>query len=168
MTTKVPVGQFPHYYALVDSEDYDLVSQFKWKIMDDPKKNTVYATHRLPDGSSIFMHKLITGFSQTDHANGIGLDNRRENLRETDTSTNKANGVKYKINKFGDKPSSPYKGVTWNKKASRWYAQIKFQGKQTYLGSFVSEIEAAKAYDKAAIELFGEFSRINFPNGELP
>lgn len=58
-------------------------------------------------------------------------------------------------------PSSQYKGVY--KKRSRWAARIAVNGETTWLGTFKTEEEAARAYDAAAKRLHGEFARLNFP-----
>lgn len=59
--------------------------------------------------------------------------------------------------------SSRYLGVTWGKNFSRWVARISFNGKLLALGCFLTEIDAAKAYDTRAILLFGSKTRTNFP-----
>lgn len=104
------------------------------------------------------MHRLIMEAKQqqkVDHINGDGLDNRKENLRFATTSENAMNKCSTK-NK-----SSSYKGVSWYKRYKKWQAQIKFKGKSIYIGIFDTEIEAAKAYDNKAKELFGEFAKLN-------
>jgi len=59
---------------------------------------------------------------------------------------------------------SKYKGVHWHKLHKKWAARITFERKQIHLGYFLSEIEAAKAYDRAAIKYHGEFAYLNFPD----
>lgn len=58
--------------------------------------------------------------------------------------------------------TSGFKGVTWNKRASKWQSSIEKNEKYIYLGLYVSLEDAAKAYDKAAKELFGDFAQLNF------
>ena len=94
-----------------------------------------------------------------DHINGVRADNRIENLRPASHRENSRNRKPYKS--F----SSRHKGVHWRKCDSRWISQIKYsKGKQKHLGSYTSEEEAARAYDKAARELFGEYAYLNFPD----
>ena len=62
----------------------------------------------------------------------------------------------------GNVPSSIYKGVSWNKFANKWSASIKLDYKKKHLGYFLSEEDAAKAYNEAAIENWGtEYSELN-------
>ena len=60
--------------------------------------------------------------------------------------------------------SSKYKGFHWNKRNKKWAAQITCDHKRHHLGYFVDEIDAAKAYDKAARKYHGEFAQPNFPH----
>lgn len=90
-----------------------------------------------------------------DHINGDPFDNRIENLREATASEN--GGNRRKIN---DSLTSKYKGVSLNK-TGKWRAQIVLNYRKLYLGLFDTQIEAAKAYNKAALELFGEFAKVN-------
>lgn len=109
------------------------------------------------------MHRLILGASkgqQGDHQNGNGLDNRRINLRLCTNSQNQMNRKK------SSRYSSKYKGVTWNSHARKWQAQIKRQGVMHYLGLFVDELEAARAYNKDAQEYFKDFALLNLEKAD--
>jgi hypothetical protein len=95
-----------------------------------------------------------------DHKNGNGLDNRKENLRMASTAENARN-----LNKKSSNNTSGYRGVSFSKrhKNKPWMGRIKFNGKLIHLGYFFTAEEAAKAFDKKAVELFGEFcGRLNF------
>jgi len=92
-----------------------------------------------------------------DHRNGDNLDNRRSNLRLATPTENSCNRRK----KTGG--SSRYKGVTFNRRSGKWFARIRIHGKCIFLGTFESEVEAARAYDAAAKKYHGEFACLNFP-----
>jgi len=110
---------------------------------------------------SILVHRLILGLSngdkkRADHINRNRLDNRRENLRLCDARGNAANRAGYP-------GSSKFKGVTFRRSCGKWEAAIRTRGKTRYLGVFIAEEDAARVYDTAALELFGEFAFLNFP-----
>jgi hypothetical protein len=101
------------------------------------------------------------GSAQVDHIFG---KQDQLNLRLATYSENQANSKKTK-SYAGKNCSSNFKGVYWSKQAQKWQAYINYQQKRTHLGLFVNEIDAAKAYNKAAIEYFGEFAKINEVEG---
>jgi hypothetical protein len=151
--------------ALVDDEDYERVmTAGPWYAQRAP--GTFYARHGERQGRRIvqvslhrFLLKAASG-QLIDHINQNGLDNRRTNLRLCSPSQNIANQT-HRAKKVAS--ASRFKGVTWNKRDHIWQAQIGFQNKHLYLGSFQSEEEAARAYDKAALGAWGEFSVLNLP-----
>ena len=156
--------------ALVDDEDYDLVMQFRWYVLEPIRHGHTggpYAIARTGHGRKnnpmVLMHKLLTGWPQTDHRNHDGLDNQRSNLRPATNLQNHAN--ERKPLSYGGKPtSSRYKGVSWAPRQRRWVARIRVgNGKRLNLGSFKSEIDAARAYDEAALAASGEYACLNFP-----
>ncbi len=105
------------------------------------------------------MHRLIVGAKagiSIDHINGNTLDNRKCNLR---IATPSQNSMNQRIKEH----SSHYKGVTWHRQHGKWYAQLKHNQHLNFLGLFLNEEDAARAYDAKAKELFGEFARLNFP-----
>lgn len=155
--------EYAPFYAIVDDEDYPVLSRFKWTIQDGDKDQTVYARTKMGI-NTILIHHLVMGTgAMIDHKNRIGLDNTKKNLRIATQSENQANAVKRR-SMNGKKTSSKYKGVCWHKQRNKWSVNIGKNGKQIYLGLFESEEEAAKAYDEKARELFGEFARLNFPD----
>jgi hypothetical protein len=142
------------YKAIVDDIDYTLVSKYTWFVRIRKSERTPYACAKVGD-RHILMHKLITGYSVTDHKNTNGLDNRRENLRVGTNSTNKMNARKQRGHY-----TSIYKGVSLRK--GRWRAVIYLNRRQYHIGTFDSEIEAAKAYNVAASNIFGRYALLNF------
>lgn len=145
-------------FAIVDDEDFDLVNRYKWRAYLNHGIWYAKRDVRLPGGGRIvkLLHMFLTGFAQTDHRNGDGLDNRRVNLREATRSQNNANQRK-------TRGSSRFKGTCWHKAKKRWLAGIKVFGRRQNLGYYTDEIDAALAYDAAARHLFGEFAALNFP-----
>jgi len=92
-----------------------------------------------------------------DHKSHNKLDNTRDSLlvctqQENCFNRSKRNGS-----------CSRFHGVTYSKSMRKWVARITFQGRRFHLGGFVKEVEAARAYDRAAVEFFGESARLNFP-----
>ena len=147
--------------ALVDKQDFDLVSSYRWYRHVGGK--TIYAGSASWDGkvhSRIYMHRLLVGEAnmQVDHIDHDGLNNRRSNLRICTSSQNGCNKRAEKPNK-----SSRFRGVRRDSSFPRWTAQISFDHQWQYLGSFATEEEAAMAYDRAAILLHGQFAVVNFP-----
>ena len=146
--------------ALVDDADYEWLSAFKWYALK-VKSGGFYAVRQEgPRGSSTtrYMHRAICPeFPEVDHFNQNKLDNQRHNLRAATRSQNKANTGRYSTNTSG------FKGVCWSKAAGKWQAQLRIKGRRGYLGCFSDCMEAARAYDSAAKENFGEFACLNFP-----
>lgn len=58
--------------------------------------------------------------------------------------------------------TSKYRGVCWHKPSSKWIARVKHNARCMYLGTFKDEVSAARAYDIAVKQLFGDFARLNF------
>lgn len=150
------------YVAIVDDEDYEELSKYKWAVCYG--RHTNYATRsKNVNNESNRMHRIITncqdGFC-VDHINHNGLDNRKENLRICTYSQNSMNTHKTKENKYG------YKGVCFiggkENRTKPYAAQLRYGKKRYYLGQFTTPEEAARAYDQKAKELFGEYACLNF------
>jgi hypothetical protein len=146
--------------ALVDDYDYEVLNNFKW--FAHKHRNTHYAGKQKSrtEGKqrSELMHCIIMDHKGIDHIDGNGLNNQRSNLRFATHQQNQMNRGKLKGT------SSKYKGVSLDKRSNKWNSYIKKDQKVIYLGLYYDEVEAAKAYDQKAIELFGEFARLNFNN----
>lgn len=150
---------------LIDEEDLPLVQGFGWYVWTNPNKPR-YAVAKI-GGKQIRMHRILmnpSGKEQfVDHVNGNGLDNRRENLRLCSRGQNARNARKRR-----DGLSSKFRGVCWHKAANGFAAQIQHNGRHSHLGVFKTQERAAAEYDLAAIEMHGEFARLNFPDGLPP
>lgn len=162
---KIPLTQGK--FALVDPQDYERLAKYKWHLSKSPTNLYAARWQRAGPGGrrkKIWMHREVIDIPEhlfCDHANGKGLDNRRANLRPATVSQNLCNRQKTK-----SKTCSKYKGLEFDEIQKKWKARIQYNGRKIYLGSFVSEIDAAKAYDEKAKVLFGQFARYNFPGSQ--
>ncbi len=146
--------------AIVDDEDYEYLSQWKWSLSSKGKgRKNLYAV-RANKKSIISMHRQIMKFPENffiDHINGDGLDNQKDNLRLCNNQENSSNQKKHSNNKNG------YKGVYTSNRSKKFMAKVFYKGVSFYLGTFATKEDAAIAYDKKALEIFGEFALLNFP-----
>lgn len=157
--------------AIVDDADYHWLNQYEWQAIRGAN-GCHYAKRGMAisrEGRLITlpMHRVIMGLDpfhkkQVDHINHNGLDNRRNNLR---LCTQTQNTQHQRINP--NRGSSKYRGVCLNGSAKKWMAYIQCKKISYYLGCFEKEQDAARAYDKKAYELFGEFAKFNFINEVL-
>ena len=139
--------------AFVDDIDYPRLMKYKWYL------SGYYAACRLPksifDNKIVSMHRFIMNVTDTivevDHINHNKLDNRKCNLRIATKSQNQANA------RIQSNNTSGFKGVYWHKKDKRWMVMCK--GK--YIGSFVDINMAALAYNKRALEIYGNYAFVN-------
>lgn len=155
------------YVATVDAEDYEELSKRRWHVTFGGGQKCPYAARMLiVDGRRrvMRMHEFLLdippGF-EVDHINGNSLDNRRGNLRVCTHRQNNCNRKGHRADQYG------YKGLHWYKRCQCWTAQITVDGQKIHLGYFHSKLDAAAAYDKAAIKYFGEFARINGVSGAV-
>lgn len=152
----VPLTQ--GYEAIIDAEDVPLVDGCNWFALVKP--NTVYAVRSKHFGGerrASKMHRVLLACApglEVDHADGNGLNNRRDNLRPATIPQNRRNA------KMRSDNSSGKKGVNWDAQARKWRARIMVDGKSRFLGVFRDLDDAAKAYAKASAELHGLFGRI--------
>jgi hypothetical protein len=152
--------------AIVDATDFEFVSQLKWHA-GHGRNGVMYADCKgisTLDGKRYvtLMHRFILGITDpkihVDHIDHDGLNNRRCNLRACTHAQNQANARKHSDG------SSQYRGVSLDKKTGRWTARAR----RIWLGCFAKEEDAARAYDVALVEQFGEFARTNFPRQAQP
>ena len=174
---EIPLGgkKFPGRVAVIDSEDAGLVMKASWTaVVTDRNRDrgeevrlVEYAATNNREGlfdgfpCRPLLHRVVMGITdrrvQIDHVNRNGLDCRKSNLRISTQQENVFNTRPHKDS------TSKYKGVFWYSSARKWRAVIVPSGKQMHLGTFSSEIDAAITYDNAAMEVFGEFAYLNFP-----
>jgi hypothetical protein len=149
-------------WTILDLQDYYRYAGFKWCIGGDEGKFYAIRGQMISPADSriVRLHRLIMNAPKgllVDHRNGDSLDNRRENLRLATNAQNQLNSRKRK------NATSRFRGVYFHKEHGKWAAYIIEAGKKIFLGYFYVEIDAAKAFDKAAKKYHGEFARLNFP-----
>ena len=149
--------------AIVDDEDYEYLIQFTWRAMQ-VYNNSWYAVRSIGK-KNIYMHRDILKPGKkdlVDHINYNGLDNRRENIRISTNAENAQHSRKLTESKV------LYKGVNYVPLGKKKYsAMISKDRKQYYLGVFNTSEEAARAYDKKAIELHNKYAVTNKDLGLL-
>lgn len=140
--------------AIVDDADYERLAAYRWYF------TAGYAIRKVGPWRQpyqLLMHRDILGLQKgdgriVDHINGNPLDNRRENLRVCRHIDNMRNRGASRTNTSG------FKGVSWHKNRKRWMANIQYEGKSRYLGSFPDSESAHEFYCLAADMLHGEFA----------
>lgn len=154
-------GKYNHLCAIVDAEDAERLSRFKWNAAIRGGCRHVRRAYR--DGYqvvTVYLHTEVMGTPPSgmviDHINGNGLDNRKCNLRFATPRQNMANRRSRKTQQSG------YKGVFAAR--NKWSARITCKGVREYIGIFDTPEEAARAYDEAAKIIHGEFAALNFPD----
>jgi hypothetical protein len=170
----ISVGQ--NKFAIVDDEDFDRLNKIRWCIRNDRGRNDYVQTTKYLGkinnkykNVTIQMHRLILDISDSrkiDHKNGNTLDNRKENLRIATSRKNNTNLHKLKSNN-----TSGFRGVIKRHDyidKITWRARINLpNGRKKSLGEFSTPEEAAKAFDKAALEIYGDFcGQLNFYKNE--
>ena len=148
--------------VLIDDFDYDLVRSIDWHIKRGTRDITRYVIAR----KCRLIHRVLMGLLpkdkiHVDHINGNGLDNRRSNLR---FATQEQNSRNRRIQKFraGIPVTSKYKGVHKHRRDGDLYRScIYVSKKRVHLGYYKNELDAAKAYNSAAVLYYGEFAKLN-------
>jgi len=142
----------------IDDEDFDKVKGKLWFIN---KKRYIYANN---NKTKVSLHRVLLGLVKNDnkivdHKDGNTLNNTKSNLRICSSIQNSQNRIISRINTSG------YKGVNFNKTKNTYVATIYSNYSRKRIGSYKNPILAAKAYDKYAEIIFGEFAKLNFPIG---
>jgi len=167
---KIPLTQ--EKFALVDDEDYNRLMEMTWHAWYNKNGDSFYAHHSVynkgKNPSIVRMHRYILGVVDkginVDHIDGDTLNNQKYNLRVCESHQNTTNMQGLKSNN-----TTGYRGVSEYFYGSRkkWTAGVSKKGKRIRLGYFDSPEEAARAFDKAAREIYGEFcGKLNFKNPE--
>jgi hypothetical protein len=147
--------------TIVDDEDYEMIIESGYKWLTSKSHGNYYALG-FNNGDHMLMHRLIlkpASGVNLDHKNRNGLDNRRANLRIATNGQNQANSK--------TRSKSGYRGAYKRKDCSSYQASITVNRKVIKLGNYSKVKDAARAYDKAAREAFGEFATLNFPMEEV-
>ena len=147
--------------AVVDDGEYGYLSQYKWHTFR--AGNTYYAARNKYNEQGFrvtsLMHREISpppDGMEIDHMDGDGLNNSRSNLRFCTKQQNQFNQQNTHRVK-----TSIFKGVIWSREKCKWKAQIGLKRKIIHLGYFDVEEDAARAYNRAAVTMFGEFAGVN-------
>lgn len=138
-------------FAIVDNNDFGWLDKANWWLSKDGYAYTTF------ERSNLMMHRMLLRVSrseQVDHINHDKLDNRRKNLRIVSSQQNNFNRLKRSDSK------SKFKGVNIVS-ANKFRAMIKTKDYK-WQKTFETELDAAKAYDLKAKELFGEYTSLNF------
>jgi hypothetical protein len=175
MTQRIPLDK--GMFAIVDDDRYTLVMRFKWHAAKSRHSHIWYArtNYRRPDGKHTLldMHRYIMNASPgqiIDHCNGDGLDNRDDNLRICTHRDNMRNRRSH-----GSDKTSRYAGVSAVEQARGrvLVAQMSDTGQlsrngtpRKFIGVFMDEDMAARAYDEVAIKMYGTFANTNFPRSD--
>lgn len=145
--------------TVVDEADYEWLNRWKWHAWSRDPTYAIRNDWNHGDQRTFKMHRVILGAPAgvlVDHRNSDTLDNRRSNLRLATQAQNAQNMRPQSRSTHG------LKGVHFDKITGRWRAQIKADGIRYHLGRFDSQEDAARAYDQAALEHWGEFAWLNF------
>ncbi len=139
--------------VLIDAQDVELVSHLRWGM---DRRGYVYNAL-----TEVQLHRVVMGMTkgdgkEIDHIHHVNWDNRKSQLRivtrRQNTQNRRGNAVK----------ACRFKGITWDNPHQKFRAQINVNKRVINLGRFVSDEDAARAYDKAARHYFGEFACTNF------
>lgn len=158
MTPEGIVVKIQGFEVIVDEEDVARIEAMgPWRAHRGSQLQYFVHTMPRPAHMNLLLHRFIAGASEgqeVDHINGNVFDNRKSNLRICTHAENQRNTKRKSTNTSG------YKGVSYDKRRGKWRARITLNGKEKWIGSFDTAIEAADAYRKASRNIHGEFGRV--------
>lgn len=146
-------------YTMVDDEDFEWLSKYKWSL-----KGSGHVNAKPPKSKTIMMHVIIMEkyFGKlpdgmvNDHKNNVKTDNQKHNLRRCTYQENSLNRIRHAKNE-----TSTYKGVNYRSDSGKYRVRIMVNGRQISLGQYATEIEAAIVYNRAAKKYHGDFAYLN-------
>ena len=146
--------------AIVDDEDFDYLNQWKWFANNHNGKFYVGRSITVSKNKKIriYMHRFIMKPEKVmviDHLDSNPLNNQKNNLRICTHAENMRNSKINTNNKSG------YKGVSFQENRNNYRASIKFNNKTINIGNYIDPIDAARAYNEAALKYHKEFAHIN-------
>jgi hypothetical protein len=149
------------YIAIVSEEDADLGAMV-WNV--HKTRHTHYAqSKKYPSLHRMVLAKMLEREllpeEQVDHINGLGWDNRRENLRLATRSENSRN------RRLSRQNTSGYKGVSWDKREKKWSAYLKVNKKFVYFKFFTTREAAYAAVCEVREQYHKEFTNHGIPKG---
>lgn len=139
--------------TIIDAADWPLVGAHRWRLA--PNGYVISGGGRSP---MLSMHRIIMGAPDgtlVDHEDRVRTNNRRRNLRFGTKSLNGANSARL------IPAASGFKGVLPARTPGLWWARLTVMGRTKHLGTFRTPEDAARAYNAAAREAFGEFALLN-------
>ena len=146
--------------VFVDDEDFERVKKYSWHLTKTGYVRTNY-TYASGIRGPLYLSRFVLGIVEQNldieinHKNRNKLDNRKENLEKCSHIRNMWN--------IGPSIGKKLKGSFFHKQSGKWQSYIMYKYKKIYLGLFSSELDAAKAYDRAACYYYGEHAYLNFP-----
>lgn len=147
----------------IDCEWFEMVSALRWTMAGKSDKNRIkgYAKHGAGKKGNYLHHIIMDPIPRgmvVDHIDGDTYNNQRKNLRHCTHSQNLMNRKKTS-REARKSPQSRFKGVSASR--AKWEGRISIEGQRVRIGRFETEIEAAMAYNQAALKYYGEFARLN-------
>jgi len=153
------------FVAIVDDDDYEMLMQYNWCILKSSRKSGTDYVRGVVNGKIELLHVFIMNPQlgmEVDHIDGNGLNNQRYNLRICTHNDNVKNRAAHGKSKYLGVIIVKSRRIGSLEPYEKFRARITINGKETHIGYFTTEEDAARAYDIAAKKYFGEFANLNF------